>query len=71
MQLKSLKDEAWREYEFEGRVYRIRNPESLAVGLTTHRVVDSTGVVHCIPAPGYFGCVLRWMPRPGADPVAF
>jgi len=73
MELKSLADEQWREYDFDGRdsVYRIHNPQSLAVGATTHRVIDDEGIVHCIPAPGFRGCVLRWKPRKGANPVAF
>ena len=71
MDLKDLTDEKWREYDFDGRVYRINNPEALAVGLTTHRVVGDNGIVHCLPAPGFHGCVLRWCPKPGADPVAF
>ena len=58
--LKGVED--WREYDFKGRVYRIEKPISVGFrpGGETHRVVDSDGVVHCVPAPGYFGCVLRW-----------
>ncbi len=54
--------EDWREYDFNGRVYRIEKPVSvqLRVGGTTHRVVDSEGIVHCVPAPGVGDCVLRW-----------
>lgn len=54
--------EAWREYDFEGRVYRIENPVSVEfrVGSTTHRVTDAAGIVHCVPTPGERGCVLRW-----------
>jgi hypothetical protein len=70
-----LTDELWREYDFPGREkpYRIETPRALYVrpGGTTHRVVDSQGVVHCVPAPGQSGCVLRWMPRDGSKPVAF
>lgn len=32
-------------------------------GRTTHRVTGSDGVVHCLPAPGNNGCVLRWKGR--------
>jgi hypothetical protein len=67
--------EAYREYDFifgdEARLYRIDNPVSLYIGTSTHRVVDGEGVVHCIPAPGHFGCVLRWKPKPGNGPVQF
>lgn len=54
--------EEWREYDFSGRVYRITNPTELAFreGGTTHRIMDSEGVVHCVPSPGVDGCVLRW-----------
>lgn len=73
MDPKNLKDEKYREYDFYGRVtaYRIENPVSLFVGATTHRIVDKEGIVHCVPAPGFHGCVLRWKPRDGANPVAF
>jgi hypothetical protein len=70
-----LTDELWREYDFPGRAtpYRIEAPRALYVrpGDPTHRVVDSHGVVHCVPAPGQAGCVLRWMPKDGSNPVAF
>jgi hypothetical protein len=52
--------EDWREYDFGGRVYRIDSPEKVYIGATTHRVVGSDGTVHCLPAPGQQGCVLRW-----------
>jgi hypothetical protein len=54
--------EEWREYDFDGRVYRIENPVRVEFrpDSTTHRVTDSAGVVHCVPAPGRFGCVMRW-----------
>jgi hypothetical protein len=52
--------EQWREYEFGGRVYRIDSPVKVYIGTTTHRVVGPDGVVHCVPAPGNQGCVLRW-----------
>ena len=72
--------EEWREYEFGGPIgsptritYRIANPARLYVrkGGTHHRVVDSRGVVHCVPAPGNGNCVLRWKVRKGAKSVAF
>ncbi len=54
--------EKWREYDFEGRIYRIDNPVSVEFrpDSTTHRVTDDKGIVHCVPAPGHKGCVLRW-----------
>ncbi len=57
-----LTSEPWREYDFGGRVYRIDSPRTLYLreGGMTHRVMDKKGIVHCVPAPGYFGCVLRW-----------
>lgn len=54
--------EQWREYDFGGRVYRIVTPVSVEFreGGATHRVIDADGIVHCVPAPGSQGCVLRW-----------
>lgn len=71
MEPKSLRTEEWREYDFEGRTYRIGDPQELYVGTTTHRIVDAHGVVHCVPAPGHHGCVLRWMPKVGQPMVSF
>lgn len=69
----SLSDEVYREYDFGGRVYRIEYPTQLYYrnGGVTHRVVDFFNVVHCVPAPGEFGCVLRWKNRDGKAPVQF
>ncbi len=54
--------EEWREYDFLDRVYRIDNPGKVQFrdGGLTHRVTGQDGVVHCLPAPGVYGCVLRW-----------
>lgn len=54
--------EEWREYDFSGRVYRIDKPAKVQFkkDSTTHRVTDNEGIVHCVPAPGQQGCVLRW-----------
>jgi hypothetical protein len=75
MDLKSLSNELYREYEFGGPggrlVYRITDPKSLAVGTTTHRVVDAKGIVHCVPAPGFHGCVIRWQARHAAALIQF
>lgn len=65
--------EKWREYDFGGRVYRIDNPQTLFIrsGGTTHRVLTEDGVVHCVPAPGQNGCVLRWASRNKKKPCEF
>lgn len=76
-----ISQEEWRKYEWEylvmgqvfHRTYLITKPVLLFTrkGGTTHRVVDSTGVAHCIPAPGQMGCVLRWYNGEGKEPVNF
>lgn len=62
LQQRDLRTELWREYDFGGRVYRIDRPVRLYYreGGTTHRVLDTSGVVHCVPAPSHEGCALRW-----------
>ena len=69
----SLMSEVWREYDFGGRVYRINDPQYLFISEsgTTHRVVDDDGVVHCCPAPGQMGCILRWRSKDKDNPVRF
>ena len=64
-------NEAWREYEFGGIVYRINNPVALYMrpGGTTHRVLDADGIVHIVPAVGEHGCVVRYKPVDGTEPV--
>lgn len=54
--------EEWREYDFNGRVYRILKPTRVEFrdDGATHRVTDPDGIVHCVPAPGVGDCVLRW-----------
>lgn len=71
MNARDISTESWREYDFDGRIYRIDNPVSLYVGTTTHRVVTAEGVAHCVPAPGYSGCVLRWQNKDISVPVNF
>lgn len=71
MEPKDITCELWREYDFNGRVYRIDLPKELYVGNTTHRVVDITGLAHCVPAPGFHGCVLRWLNKPAFATVMF
>lgn len=76
-----LSTEYYREYDFvdvdgRSRTYRISDPVAVyyRLGGTTHRVIDEDGVVHCVPAPGQNGCVLRWKNRnveTGAAPVSF
>ena len=70
-----ISDELWREYDLPSRptAYRIDEPQKLFLreGGITHRVVDKLGVVHCVPAPGEKGCVLRWQPRDPQKPVQF
>jgi len=73
MEPKSLETEEWREYDFGGRVYRIEKPKALYMrdGGSTHRVVDTNDLVHCVPAPGVAGCVLRWKTKNVKEPVQF
>lgn len=68
-----LTTEVYREYDFNGRVYRINHPVKLFLrqGGSTHRVLDNSGVVHCIPAPGFGDCVLRWQNKDVNKPVNF
>ena len=60
--------EDYREYDFVDangieRVYRIDYPMKLEFkkGASTHRITDTNGVVHVVPAPGHFGCVMRFV----------
>lgn len=56
-----LGTELWREYDFGGRKYRIDLPQRIQqIDDDTHQVLDNEGVIHCVPAPGHNGCVLRW-----------
>jgi len=73
LQKKDITTESWRTYDFGGRMYTIHDPQELYYreGGTTHRVVDIAGVVHCVPAPGYHGCVLRWKNKDVSVPVNF
>lgn len=65
--------EAYREYDFGGRTYRIDAPVTLYLrtGGSTHRVVDASNVVHYVPAPGVNGCVLRRLNKDPKVPVNF
>lgn len=76
-----LTTEEWREYEWEfngqKRVYRIDAPQALYLRKTghehgsTHRVTTADGVGHCVPAPGVWGCVIRWKNKDANNPVNF
>lgn len=66
-----LSKELWREYQFGAVVYQIDAPLKAWLGTTTHRILDSEGIVHCVPRPGLDGCVLRWKPRDANNPVQF
>jgi len=68
-----LSREEWREYDWNGRVYRIAEPKTLFIreGGSTHRVVDTHNVVHCVPSVGVMGCVLRWFNSEENKPVNF
>ena len=73
MKESDLTVEEWREYDYGGRVYRIEWPVKLYLreGGKTHRVLDKDGVIHCMPAPGEQGCVLRWKSKDPNKPVEF
>lgn len=63
--------ELWRNYTFSSEhgpiEYQIDDPQIVIFRPegSTHRVVDREGVVHCVPSPGYHGCVLTWQTREG------
>jgi hypothetical protein len=72
-----ISKELYREYEWSEPVsgkritYRIENPIKVFFyrGCTTHRVVDNKNVAHCVPAIGFYGCVLRWKNSDEKTPV--
>ncbi len=73
---KDLTVEEYREYVFGGLVYRIDNPIAFYYreGGSTHRVVTADRIVHCVPAPGVNGCVLRWKNKgvsEGENPITY
>lgn len=70
---KDITTEEYREYDLGDRTYRINNPTWLYVGTTTHRIVDSEHVIHCIPFPvaGDKTVILRWKSRDPKVPVNF
>ena len=63
LRLCDISTEEVRVYEVAGAgEYRIANPVGvyLREGGTTHRVVDSQGICHCIPFPNEGRTVIRW-----------
>lgn len=74
-----ITSESWREYSWiepvskERITYRIEGAVKVHLyrGCTTHRVEDAKGVVHCVPAIGFYGCVLRWSSKDPTKPVAW
>jgi hypothetical protein len=72
---KDLTVEIYREYDYpSGRVYRISDPVALYYrnGGSTHRIVDSKGVVHCVTFGKYAeDVVLRWKNKEDQTPVNF
>lgn len=58
----STTDELYREYVFlpDMHVYKIAFPIVLIIraGGTTHRIIDSEGITHCVPFRP--GVVVRW-----------
>lgn len=72
--IKDISTELYREYIMTGKVYRIDNPIQLWLrsGSKFHRVVDSSGVAHTVPAPGDLNCyAVRWKTTNPNVPVNF
>lgn len=76
---KDISDEVFRSYSWicpvskERECYTIHDPISVHFykGCTTHRVVDKAGFAHCVPAVGFYHCVLSWKSKDEAKPVAW
>ena len=69
-----ISDELWREVHLSsGLKLRIDNPATLIIrkGGSTHRVVDSDGVVYCYVAPETGHSYIKWMARPSKPAVRF
>lgn len=68
-----VSDESWREVDTSLGTYRIENPVTLVIrkGGSTHRVVDSSGVVHCYAAPETGKSIIRWKARGRKAPLTF
>lgn len=66
--------ERYREYYWPetGQSYRINDPVALyrREGGTTHRVVDITGMVHCVPCgKDHPNTIIRWLNKDLSVPV--
>ena len=74
MESKDLRKEAYRRYEWidpitgNAMMHEIKEPQSLHRGKTTARILDSNGLVHFVPAVGYFGCVLLTHNKDKSEP---
>lgn len=70
MKTADLTKEEWREYIIGSKTYRIDNPKTFYMreGGTTHRILDSAGIVHCVPIAS---AIIRWKPKNVNDPVQF
>ena len=74
---KDLNKEAYRIYKWIDPVtgkecrHQIDEPVTLWVGKTTHRILDTNGVVHFVPSVGYFGCVLFTENKDKSEPCNF
>ena len=69
-----ISKELWREVETKGLPkYRINNPITLIIrkGGSTHRVVDSEGIVHCYASPETGNSIIRWKNKDGEPPCNF
>ena len=66
--VKDISNERWREIYFlkTGKIYKISFPKTLIIrkGGSTHRVVDSDGIVHCYVAPELGETVIKWKNLP-------
>jgi len=77
MEAKDLKKESYRIYKWTDPAtgneceHQINEPMTLWVGKTTHRVLDTNGLVHFVPSIAYFGCVLLTCNKDENKPVNF
>ena len=77
MESKNLTKEAFRRYEWidpvtkDTMMHEIKEPVALYLGKTTHRILDTNGLVHFVPSVGYFGCVLLTENKDKSEPCTF